>query len=268
MLNYVKAEMYRLLHRRGNYTYWGITFALFILINIFSTSNMAESQRLSTSYFEMTLLALYSVGIIFIAGQAYTAVFIDDLSAKSLVNIFTTGMSKSSFIVAKFITYILYIVLIILAGAVVFFSIFGIQHLFVDNIGFDQEIFQRLILVVVSVFFGAIGYGGIINIVAFWRQKSTFTSFFGAFLMLGFFHTIIYSISRIPALQFFETIASYSLTSYLTQAMQTLTLPTEVTGGIDMSLIIEAWIVCLVYMLIAGAISVYILDKVEIKEEN
>lgn len=274
MLQYVKADLYRLRHKTANYFFWGGIYALFIvLITLsFSAFTSTEGAGFTEGYFQMGILALSQLGILLIGGHCYYVVFLDDLSAKNYPNVFSTGLTKVQFVFGKMIIFIIQLIVVFLASAVVFFGYYGVMALFVSSFTFDQELFYLLTNTAITVFLGCIGYGAIGSLVAFWKQNSTLSTVFIFLLMMGMFTQIINLLAMVEELSFLETIGNYTLSSYLSNTFQVMVLqlgmPEHLESLSFMEIFGETWIISIIYMIVSLILSIVVLRKVEIKENN
>lgn len=270
MLQYIKADLYRLRNKTSNYIFWGIIYALFIASAVaFATSN--SSIGLTERYFTTVIISLSGFGILLIGGHCYYTVFLDDVSSKNYPNLFSTGITKIQFVSAKIVTFIIQLIGVFLTSGVVFFGFYGMLALFVDSVGFDLDLFYLLLNTAMTVFLGSLGYAAIGSLVVFWKQNSTLSTMVIFFLMTGMFNQIINLLAMIEQLSFLETVAEYTLSSYINNTSQLVMQisMTELPGSFTfMEMFGETWLASIVYLLVGLIISVIILRKVEIKENN
>lgn len=266
MINYIKADLYRLRHKTANYVYWGVIAGLFLLIIVMSSRTL-EGVEIGDFFMDLTRLAILQFGLVIIGGQAYYTVFIDDLASTNYPNLFSTGISKTKFVIAKMATLIIYLVTVFVVGAVFFFSVYGLMSFIQGGIGFNTEMFQDIVFAILLVFCGTLGFAAITNLITFWRQKTTFTTVLFFTLLMGLVNQVLQLLPTIRGLEFLETPLSYTLTNYLSAATNAITFPESVDGTL-LSVFQEAWIAGLVYFVVVSALSVLVLRKVEIKETN
>ncbi|GHU09858.1 hypothetical protein FACS189431_8520 [Alphaproteobacteria bacterium] len=117
MLNYLRAEIYRVLHKKSLFIYFGIIALLYIGFAFMRLSDADDHSVASdASQFFFLLPAV-------IGGYLFAALFNDDLNSKNLTTLIGFGMSKAKIVLSK-------LVLTLLFGAV----IFGIAPLFMDAV--------------------------------------------------------------------------------------------------------------------------------------
>lgn len=266
MINYIKADLYRLRHKTANYVFWGIIAGLFLFIIVMSSRNI-QGQDVGNFFMEITQLSLLQFGVIIIGGQAYYTVFIDDLASTNYPNLFSTGISKTRFVIAKMFTLIIYMFTLFIIGALFFFGVYGLLNVIQGGIGFNTEMFQDILLTIGLVFFSTLGFAAIANLITFWRQKTTFTTVFFFMMLTGLINQLLQLIPSIRGLEFLETPFSYTLTNYISEATAVMTFPESIDGTM-LSVFQNAWIAGIVYFVVGSILSILVLKNVEIKETN
>lgn len=274
MLQYIKADLFRLRHKRANYIFWASIYAIFILFTVlgFSTFDSSGEMGFAEPYFQTGIFSLTQFGVLIIGVHSYYTVFLDDVSSKNYPNIFSTGLTKAQFMVAKMITLFIQLLVVFLASALVFFGFYGILALFANSIGFNSELLYFVFMTAITVLLAIMGYAAIGSIITFWSQNSTLSAFFIVILSTRTISQIIGLIASIDALSFLQNIQEYTLSSYISSTLNSIT--TRITFLEEaqemsfMSVFGETWLVSLLYMMIASILCILLLKKIEIKENN
>jgi hypothetical protein len=264
MLNYIQADLYRLFHKKSNYIFWAVMFGLYGLMYMLASSQGLAGE-VNGYHFGITTIILSQVGLLVIGAQTYFTVYINDLSSKNYPNVFSTGISKLEFVLAKVIVMIMYLLAVIAAGGIVFFAMYQLSLFRYGAQEFPVQMFERLVHVVITVFLAILGYSAIMNIFTFWRQSSNLSAFGLFMLLVGFVNQILQLLPRIDMLKFLERPLSYTLTTYVSEAMYLATF----NHGYDrISFFQHAWIASALYLVGASVISVIVLSRSEIKESE
>ncbi|GBD65745.1 hypothetical protein [Tetragenococcus halophilus] len=132
MFNYIKADLYRIFHKRSNQLYWLILAALFLTFVIFGSGNANfadNTSELTEMYFSVAVMPLSFLGPLVISPQFYYAVYLDELNNKGFVRLFSSGLRKSEYIVAKIISSLVYMLAVFLFLAIAYLGGFAILAL-------------------------------------------------------------------------------------------------------------------------------------------
>ncbi len=139
MFNYIKADLYRIFHKRSNQLYWLILAALFLIFVIFGSGNanfLDNKSELTEMYFSVAVMPLALFGSFIIAPQFYYAVYLDELNSKGFVRLFSSGLRKSEYIVAKIISSLIYMLVVFVFLAIAYLGGFAILALLNNGIPF------------------------------------------------------------------------------------------------------------------------------------
>lgn len=262
MFNYIKADLYRLFHKKSNYIFYGIVFALFIAVVIIARTNVEEGMDFAEGYLQLGIILLTQFFPLVFGLQAYITVFTNDLSANTYQNIFTNGLSKIEFVIGKTITMMIYLLTTFLTGAVVYSIIYGIL-LMIEGGSIEFESFQHLAVSAVTIYLGMLAYAALANILAYATQNSTIS----VITMGALISAIVLTIFGIVSLftDKIEFLEEYTLSYHMNEATNGM-MPTILGGEASYSPSFQTWGVALIYLVVASIIGIFILKKVEIKE--
>ncbi len=270
MINYIKADLFRVYHKKSNYVFWSVIVGLFILIVSLTVSQMMGSNYevadLGRFITETVKFSLLQMGILIFGGQAYYTVYLDDLSASNYPNLFSTGISKLQFVLAKIIVLTTYLVSLFIAGSLAFFAVAGVLTLFLGNIHLPMSEIVLIGKICAMILLGALGYTALANLITFWSQKANLSTVFFFLLIISLINQMAKMISTIPGLDFLEKWLESTLSSSLGEVSVN-----AITGAPLANLtqsINHVWLTALIYVLIFSSLSVLLLQKVEIKESN
>lgn len=97
MLKLINGEIYRLLHKKSTYIYFGIVLAGYFLLAFMQSGGFNAESVVSDAGTYFNFLPALAGGFLF------TAIYTDDLNAKNLITLVGYGLSKTKIILAKFI---------------------------------------------------------------------------------------------------------------------------------------------------------------------
>jgi len=95
MLRYIRGELYRLLHKKSLYIYFGALALGYFLVAFIRSGGFGENSIISDAANLFTFLPVLAGGCLF------AAVCTDDLNAKSLATLVGFGMGKTKIVLAK-----------------------------------------------------------------------------------------------------------------------------------------------------------------------
>jgi len=95
MLKYLRGELYRLLHKKSLYIYFGALALGYFLVAFIRSGGFGEQSVLGDAANLFTFLPALAGGFLF------AAVYTDDLNAKSLATLVGFGMGKTKIVLAK-----------------------------------------------------------------------------------------------------------------------------------------------------------------------
>jgi len=162
MLNYIKGEIFRLIHKKSMYTYFGFMFIGYALITFMRSGGFDEASVTNDA------LTLFMMLPVMIGGFMFMAIYLDDLNAKSLVALVGFGMSKAQIIVAKLILSLLF------NG--ILFGIFPIFHWLLYVVFGSGARFDALSeIYIITLRYGllTIGYSALVAALVYGVQRAT-----------------------------------------------------------------------------------------------
>lgn len=222
MLNYIKGEMYRLIHKKGNYLYFAILYGLFSLLMVFSKMDIQ-------GLVEGLIIMVNTILPLFFGIHIFMAVFTDDLSSKTLPGIISTGLSRWKLVLSKFFVAIIYSILVYAAAGVYYIALSavingGLGGDFVsETMKFIPHVFTSFLLIFVLL---AIG-----SVVVYTIQKSNLAITAFIVLALGFVPLMFNLIGM--AIPVFNDMAKL----LPTQIYQTLTNDLMISNQVDWTII-------------------------------
>src|SRR5699024_11961511 len=105
--------------------------ALFVIIAVLSaTSYQGNLTELTVIYYELAGSGLLVAGMLLVCPQFYYAVYLDELSNKNFIRIFSSGLRKSEYILAKIMVSVIYILTVFFFFKIIYILIFIIIMLF------------------------------------------------------------------------------------------------------------------------------------------
>jgi len=173
MLNYLKGEIYRLLHKKSMYLYFIILAMGYGLLAYIRSSGFGEDSVVSDAvsfFFYIPILA---------GGFLFSAIYTDDLSSKNLITLVGFGLGKGTIVISKLILMTLFT-----AGI---FALAPIWHMAVYSLlGCTAGGSQWLSVYLVSLKFAlmTIGFSALCGIVVYGLQRTTFA--FVSYVLLAF----------------------------------------------------------------------------------
>jgi len=173
MLKLLSAELYRLLHKKSMYIYFGALAAGYFIITFIRSGGFKEESVVNDAMTMFSLLPALAGGFLF------AAIYTDDLSSKKLITLVGYGVSKATIVITKF-------VLIALLGVIVFgitplyhcavYTVLG-QTITVDMTAMIYAVSLKNLLVVLA-------YAALSAIVVYGLQRATFAIV--TYLLLAF----------------------------------------------------------------------------------
>ena len=242
MFNYINAELSRLFHKKSAYIYYCVLIVLFLFLVLFVAG---PGEKEDIIYLAMIILS--NLAIIFIGSQVFLAVYADDLAANSLVNVFSSGLSKIEFVVGKLIVTVIYSICWYLVLALVYFGV----YLLAEG-PFSVEALVELLPFGYFSLLAQLAFTAVASVVNYFFQKSTISTVVFILLGMGFVGGIVTLLGT--QIELFQTIYDYLISTQLGIA-----LFGENANTVQASLIMVAYIV------VSSVIAVVLLEKRDIK---
>jgi hypothetical protein len=179
MIDYIRADFYRILRKKSLY----ITFAIFLVCYcflVFMRSNGLTDDNIAVEgSLVFNLLSLAGGGVLF------AALYGDDLSAKTLPAVIGFGRRKISIVVAK-------LIMAVIIYFLVFAMTLGVLHVVLTCFGLNASAeISTLVNSCLTYLLIALAYVAIASVVAFGTQKATLALVTYVVLATGFVGTMV-----------------------------------------------------------------------------
>ncbi|AYW47608.1 hypothetical protein C7K38_03975 [Tetragenococcus osmophilus] len=277
MFNYVKADLYRIFHKRSNQFYWLILAALFLVFTILGSANanFAENKSdLTVMYFSTAVIPLILFGPLIISPQFYYAVYLDELNSKGFVRLFSSGLRKSEYIVAKLISSLVYMIVVFTFLALAYVGGFGILALLNNGAPFFT-INQIGLLLSIVAYLGlfTIAFSSLTNLITLKWQSGNIPLFLFFVISNGIMASLIGWINRLPILRNFElspyllSTSTGKIQNALTNGTLSSTQPPNAQKALNIinSIGTQPFIIG-IYIIVTTIISLFILKHSDIKD--
>ncbi|MCF1585049.1 ABC transporter permease subunit [Tetragenococcus koreensis] len=284
MFNYIKADLYRIFHKRSNQLYWLILAGLFLTFVIFGSenANFADNKsELTELYFSVAVMPLVLFGPLIISPQFYYAVYLDELNSKSFVRLFSSGLRKSEYIVVKLISSLVYMLVVFLFLAVAYVGGFGIIALLNNGASFftlDQIGLLLSLVAYLGLF--TIAFSSLTNLITLKLQSGNISLFLFFVFSNGVIASVIGWLNRLPILRNFD-FNPYLLSTNIGEIQTALTngifygqqgqpsnQPPSAQAALKMinSIGVQPFIIIGIYIIATTMISFFILKRSDVKE--
>ncbi|MDN6289650.1 MAG: ABC transporter permease subunit [Tetragenococcus koreensis] len=284
MFNYIKADLYRIFHKRSNQLYWLILAGLFLTFVIFGSenANFADNKsELTELYFSVAVMPLVLFGPLIISPQFYYAVYLDELNSKSFVRLFSSGLRKSEYIVVKLISSLVYMLVVFLFLAVAYVGGFGIIALLNNGASFftlDQIGLLLSLVAYLGLF--TIAFSSLTNLITLKLQSGNISLFLFFVFSNGVIASVIGWLNRLPILRNFD-FNPYLLSTNIGEIQTALTngifygqqgqpsnQPPSAQAALKMinSIGVQPFIIIGIYIITTTMISFFILKRSDVKE--
>ncbi|QOV19597.1 hypothetical protein INP51_01020 [Blautia liquoris] len=163
MLKLIRGELYRILHKKSLYMYFGVLAFVYILL-AFMRSGGFNSESLVGDASNLFFMTPAVVG-----GFFFSTIYTDDLNAKNLITLAGYGLNKSKIVTAKIILAALF--------STVFFGVLPLFHSAVYmGFGCRATVEQLTVVYAVSLKYllMTLAYISISSVVVYAFQHSTF----------------------------------------------------------------------------------------------
>lgn len=245
MFNYIKAELYRVTHKRSLYIYYGILITAFLGITLISSISDA------IGLLELgTILPPFIGMFVFIYG--FITVYADDLSSKTLGSSLSTGVSRSSLILSKIIVFCVYLISVFAVLLAIFFGLYLVYGGSFTSL--EIEIIKAMLQLGVVSILSNLAFIGISSLIVYGLQSSNGSIFAFVLLSLGFVTNILDLISL--ALPIIKDALQFTVTSVMTSAMQAISSRAAIPD--------QFWIVTSIYIVGTVALSIVLFKRREI----
>ncbi|GHV08890.1 hypothetical protein FACS1894217_12080 [Clostridia bacterium] len=162
MLNYLGGEIYRVLHKKSMYIYFGSFAVLFFLFAAFGSKHNIENLRGTAENFFSLLPPV-------VGGYLFGALYTDDLSSKNLTTLVGFGISKLKIVLSKcilmtlFSAFVFGLIPLFVVGC---FAVFGVVP--------DAETFKVVYIHALTQLLTVVAFAALSGIVVYGVQRNTF----------------------------------------------------------------------------------------------
>jgi len=212
MLNYIKAEFYRIFWKKGMYIYFGSLIMLMLLGVYLGASNITLSGIKNVTIVSFTLFGT--------AASAYllSVVYGDDFAAKTLANVVGFGVDRWVIVVTKFLLNVIMSMLSFFITA----SIFCLMLMLI-GLQLDVERVKDIFGVVTIVVLRGIAISTIASVIAYAFQRGAIAIVVFIMISVGFFTQIIaFVLDKLNL----SDLSKYSIDAILRQITTTINVET------------------------------------------
>ncbi|GHV11190.1 hypothetical protein FACS1894219_01950 [Clostridia bacterium] len=164
MFNYIKGEIYRILHKKSMYIYYGIFAVLyFIIVFVFSKKVYTTESIINDAENYFTFLP------VIVGGYFFAALYTDDLSSKNLTTLVGYGLSKLKIVLSKFLlmtffsAVIIGLIPVLMAGI---YAIFGVSP--------TAAVMGEIYIYALTALMKTVAFAALSGIVVYGIQRNTF----------------------------------------------------------------------------------------------
>ena len=173
MFKLLGSELYRLLHKKSMYIYFGALAAGYFIISFIRSGGFREESVVNDAMTMFSLLPALAGGFLF------SAIYTDDLNSKKLISLVGYGVSKAVIVMTKF-------VLIALLGVIVF-GLTPLYHCAIYTV-LEQTITADMTAMIYAVslknLLAVVAYAALSGVVVYSLQRATFAIV--TYLLLAF----------------------------------------------------------------------------------
>ena len=119
MLNYLKADIYRVLKKKSYLIASAVVFAIYLVTLVVLLNKAAD-------YLDMVNSVLADLGVIVIGITVFTSVFSDDFSSKAMQTVIGFGTSRRKLVLSRFIEYLVILGQALLALTIIILVLFAV----------------------------------------------------------------------------------------------------------------------------------------------
>ncbi len=181
-MNYFKAELYRIFHKKSFYIFTLVVGLLIGATMVFIGTSQGEKTK---EHFIMGTI-LIDVAAVVVCAIVFSLVYLDDFKGKTLGTTIAAGQSRPGAVIVKQITGWL-----ISLGLYVFWGGLFFLLSFLLGGGFSAEQTQALIISALGSYTKVMGYQVIAGVFVYWTQNAGISLTMVVLLSSGFIHTIL-----------------------------------------------------------------------------
>ena len=241
MAKLIRGEIYRLLHKKSMYIYFGALILGYCLL-VFMRSGGFDSESVM-----MDAPSFFQFFPALIGGFLFAAVYTDDLNSKNLITLVGYGLGKSTIALAKFI-------IGVLSATVIFGLITAIHCGIYTLLGHAPTAQQAEMVFITSLtqLMMTVAFFAFSSIVAFGLQRTTFA--FVVYILFGF------SVVTMLVKTVFS-LAHIEISQYLVSGITNTLMARMVNGASVVAPVLEY----AAYIIVAIALSVLAFRKKEME---
>jgi len=173
MFKLIRGELYRVLHKKSLYMYFGILTLGYVLLAIMRSGGFNNNSVVGDAS------NLFYLTPALVGGFLFSAIYTDDLNSKNLITLIGYGLRKSNIVIVKMILTAFFVT--------VFFGLLPLFHSAI-YIGFGYTVAASQLAAVyalsVKYLLTTLVYIGISSIVVYGSQRPTFS--FVSYILLAF----------------------------------------------------------------------------------
>jgi hypothetical protein len=251
MLRYLRGEVYRLLHKRSMYIYFGIlAFAYIALAFIRSASFDAGTIVVDADNLYVYLPALAG-------GFLFAAIYTDDLNSRNLTTLVGYGLGKPLLVVAKFL-------LMLLFSAVVYACVVLLSYLTHAAMGWPAgpEALRWVIFTALKHLLATVAWAALASIVVYGLQRTTFAIVVYVLLSLGIVGSLLGAVFQ---MEFISSVAPDLQTHTMGYISMRITMPLALAEAAQGSSIVQPVVEYTVYLALSIVLSAIAFTRKEME---
>ena len=241
MHNYLKGEIYRLLHKKSTYLYFAALALGYVLLAYIRSGGFTAESVVSDALTFFNLMPALAGGFLF------AAIYLDDLNSKNLAMLVGYGLSKTTIVIAKF--------LLMFTLSALAFALLPLFHGAVYAVmGWAPTAGNWVALYAISLkyFLMTVAFALVSGILVYGLQRSTFSAVL--YLLLAF--NIVSGLSSMVLRTFAPGLSNYLMPAISDRVM---------TAVIQSSSVVLPLVEYTVYIAIAGVLSALAFQKKEME---
>jgi hypothetical protein len=245
MINYIRAEIYRILHKKGLYIFFGALALLYIVFVLIRSGDIKSTSIVTDATYVSSLLAMLAGGCLF------AAIYTDDLGSKNLTTLIGFGLSKIKLVFAK-------LILMTLSGAVVFGLVPLFMYTVYASLGWPAagSDLATVYILISKAFLATVAYAALAGIVVYGVQRATFAMVLYILLVSGIVSQLITQLLMLMASDIAPGIASHMVPGIAGRLSAGLTAGDSIIAPVAE---------CLAYAVIAASLSALAFNKKEME---
>lgn len=242
MLNYIISDLKRIFKTKGSYYFYGVCMILFIILTFMDQS---DPKAYDMAMLGMLLITASSV---IVGAKIFNSVFGSDLQHKTLSLVFSTGLSKVKFVIAKMIIFI-FTLIVTYTFLGMFFAIIWFLKIgaFPDFSSIEVIVLLKHTYVTLL---SVLGFASIAEMLGYILQNQVVGGVSLAFMIMGLFNQIFMILASV--FEWLEKPIEYLLSSQYQE--------TDILAASNQTIPQVFFIVVLVYIIV-GMIGSYIALK-------